>query len=97
MVRPAGLRFSAFNQRTTPEISGAISRISADVSTDQRSGQSYYTVRIARPAEEIARLGNVKLVPGMPVEAFMKTYDRTVLSYFVKPLEDQVLRAFRER
>jgi HlyD family secretion protein len=93
----AGLRFSAFNQRTTPEISGAISRISADVSTDQRSGQSFYTVRIALPAEEIARLGNVKLVPGMPVEAFMKTYDRTVLSYFVKPLEDQGLRAFRER
>ncbi len=93
----AGLRFSAFNQRTTPEISGAISRISADVSTDQRSGQSFYTVRIALPAEEIARLGNVKLVPGMPVEAFMKTYDRTVLSYFVKPLEDQVLRAFREQ
>jgi membrane fusion protein, type I secretion system len=93
----AGLRFSAFNQRTTPEISGTISRISADVSTDQRSGQSFYTVRIALPAEEITRLGNVKLVPGMPVEAFMKTYDRTVLSYFVKPLEDQVLRAFRER
>jgi HlyD family secretion protein len=93
----AGLRFSAFNQRTTPEISGTISRVSADVSTDQRSGQSFYTVRIALPAEETARLGNVKLVPGMPVEAFMKTYDRTVLSYFVKPLEDQVLRAFRER
>jgi membrane fusion protein, type I secretion system len=93
----AGLRFSAFNQRTTPEISGTISRVSADVSTDQRSGQSFYTVRIALPAEEIARLGNVKLVPGMPVEAFMKTYDRTVLSYFIKPLEDQILRAFRER
>ena len=93
----AGLRFSAFNQRTTPEISGAIGRISADVSTDQRSGQSFYTVRIALPAEEIARLGNVKLVPGMPVEAFIKTYDRTVLSYFIKPLEDQVMRAFRER
>jgi membrane fusion protein, type I secretion system len=93
----AGLRFSAFNQRTTPEISGTISRVSADVSTDQRSGQSFYTVRIALPAEETARLGNVKLVPGMPVEAFMKTYDRTVLSYFVKPLEDQILRAFRER
>jgi HlyD family secretion protein len=95
--QPAGLRFSAFNQRTTPEINGAISRISADVSTDQRSGQSFYTIRIAIPSDEIARLGNVKLVPGMPVEAFMKTYDRTVLSYFTKPLQDQVMRAFRER
>jgi HlyD family secretion protein len=95
--QPAGLRFSAFNQRTTPEINGAISRISADVSADQRSGQNFYTIRISITPEEIARLGNVKLVPGMPVEAIMKTYDRTVLSYFTKPLQDQVLRAFRER
>jgi HlyD family secretion protein len=95
--QPAGLRFSAFNQRTTPEINGAISRISADVSSDQRSGQNFYTIRISITPEEIARLGNVKLVPGMPVEAFMKTFDRTVLSYFTKPLQDQVMRAFRER
>ena len=95
--QPAGLRFSAFNQRTTPEINGTISRISADVSVDQRSGQSFYTIRIGVSPGEIARLGNVKLVPGMPVETFMKTYDRSVMSYFIKPLEDQVLRAFRER
>ena len=95
--QPAGLRFSAFNQHTTPEINGAMSHISADVSADQRSGQNFYTVRIAIRSDEIARLGNVKLVPGMPVETFMKTYDRTVLSYFTKPLQDQVLRAFRER
>src|SRR5215831_6636763 len=93
----AGLRFSAFNQRTTPEISGAITRISADVSQDQRSGQSYYVIRIGISADELARLGPVKLVPGMPVEAFIKTYDRTVMSYFTKPLHDQILRAFRER
>jgi HlyD family secretion protein len=54
-------------------------------------------VRIGISPEEIARLGNVKLVPGMPVEAFIKTYDRTVISYFTKPLHDQILRAFRER
>jgi HlyD family secretion protein len=93
----AGLRFSAFNQRTTPEINGTISHISADVSREDKTGQSYYTVRIGIRPEEIARLGNVKLVPGMPVEAFMKTYDRTVISYFTKPLHDQILRAFRER
>jgi HlyD family secretion protein len=93
----AGLRFSAFNQRTTPEISGAITRISADVSQDQRSGQSHYVIRIGLSADELARLGPVKLVPGMPVEAFIKTYDRTVMSYFTKPLHDQILRAFRER
>jgi HlyD family secretion protein len=95
--QPAGLRFSAFNQRTTPEITGALTRISADVSQDQRSGQSFYVVRIGISPEQVARLGNVKLVPGMPVEAFIKTYDRTVISYFTKPLHDQILRAFRER
>jgi HlyD family secretion protein len=93
----AALRFSAFSQRTTPEINGALSRVSADVTTDQRSGASYYTVRIDIDAAEMARLGNVRLVPGMPVEAFIKTGDRTVGSYLVKPLHDQVMRAFRER
>ena len=95
--QPAGLRFSAFNQRTTPEITGTLTRISADVSQDQRSGQSFYVVRIGISPEQVARLGTVKLVPGMPVEAFIKTYDRTVMSYFTKPLHDQILRAFRER
>jgi HlyD family secretion protein len=97
LSQAALLRFSAFNQRSTPEINGAVSRIAADVTTDQRTGQSYYTIRIALTAEEIARLGDVKLVPGMPVEAFIQTGDRNVLSYLVKPLNDQVTRAFREK
>jgi HlyD family secretion protein len=91
------LRFSAFNIRTTPEIEGAVTRISADTSTDQRTGQSYYTARIAMPAEQIERLGEVKLLPGMPVEAFIQTRDRTMLSYLIKPLHDQFVRAFREK
>jgi HlyD family secretion protein len=93
----AGLRFSGLNQRTTPEINGVVARISADVSQDQRSGQSYYTVRINIDATETARLANVKLLPGMPVETFMRTHDRTVLSYFTKPLHDQISRSFRAR
>ena len=95
--QPASLRFSAFNQRTTPEIQGVISRISADVTSDQRTGQNFYTARVSITPEELARLGNIKLLPGMPAEIFAKTYDRSVLSYFVKPLSDQVVRAFRER
>jgi HlyD family secretion protein len=91
------LRFSAFNQRTTPEIQGKISRISADVTPDQRTGQNFYAVRVAITPEELARLGNVKLVPGMPAEVFARTYDRSILSYLIKPLSDQVARAFRER
>jgi HlyD family secretion protein len=91
------VRFSAFNRRTTPEINGTVSRISADIVSDQRTGLNYYTVRITLTAEEVARLGEVKLVPGMPVEAFIQTRDRNVFSYLMKPLTDQFARAFRER
>jgi membrane fusion protein, type I secretion system len=91
------LRLSAFNQRTTPELSGVVSRVSPDVTTDQRTGQSYYTIRVTMPAQEIALLGDAKLIPGMPVEAFVQTGDRTMMSYLMKPLHDQLMRAFREK
>jgi HlyD family secretion protein len=91
------LRLSAFNQRTTPELNGVVSRVSPDTTTDQRTGQSYYTIRVSMPPEEIARLGEVKLIPGMPVEAFVQTGDRTMISYLAKPLHDQLMRAFREK
>jgi HlyD family secretion protein len=90
------LRFSAFNQRTTPELNGEVARISADVTEDQKTGVRYYTVRVAVPQHEIDRLG-VKLVPGMPVESFIQSGSRTVMSYLVRPLHDQVTRAFREK
>ena len=91
------LRLSAFNQRTTPELTGEVIRVSPDVNTDQRSGQSYYTIRVSLPPDEVAKLGEAKLIPGMPVEAFVQTGDRTMMSYLVKPLKDQLMRAFRER
>jgi HlyD family secretion protein len=91
------LRLSAFNQRTTPELNGVVTRVSADVTTDQRTGQSYYTIRVSMPPEEIQRLGDVKVIPGMPVEAFVQTGDRTMLSYLMKPLSDQLMRSFREK
>jgi HlyD family secretion protein len=95
--QPVLLRFSAFNMRTTPEINGTVMRVAADTSTDQRTGQSYYVVRISMTDEEIKRLGDVKLTPGMPVEAFIQTGERTMMSYLVKPLHDQLKRAFREK
>jgi HlyD family secretion protein len=91
------LRLSAFNQRTTPELNGVVTRVSADVSTDQRTGQSYYTIRVSLPPSEVARLGEVKIIPGMPVEAFVQTGDRTMFSYLMKPFSDQLMRSFRER
>ncbi|MFL5044318.1 MAG: HlyD family type I secretion periplasmic adaptor subunit [Xanthobacteraceae bacterium] len=91
------LRFSAFNQRTTPEINGVVTTISADITQDQKTSASYYLVRISMSANEIARLNDLKLVAGMPVETFIQTGDRTVMSYLVKPLHDQIVKAFRER
>jgi HlyD family secretion protein len=91
------LRLSAFNQRTTPELNGVVTRVSPDVTTEQRTGQSYYTIRVSMPPQEVARLGDAKLIPGMPVEAFVQTGDRTLLSYLIKPLSDQLMRAFREK
>jgi HlyD family secretion protein len=92
------LRLSAFNQRTTPELNGKVTRVSADVTTEQRTGQTYYTIRVSMPPEEVARLGDAnKLIPGMPVEAFVQTGDRTMFSYLMKPLSDQLMRSFREK
>jgi HlyD family secretion protein len=95
--QPAVLRFSAFNSRTTPELNGHVSVVSADVTQDQKTGTNFYTIRIAVSPQEIARLEGLKLVAGMPVEAFVQTTVRTVVSFFVRPLQDQIARAFREK
>jgi HlyD family secretion protein len=92
----AGVRFSGLNQRTAPEINGSVSRMSADVTQDPKTGVYYYLVRVAVPEDELARLDDVKLIPGMPVDIFLQTDERTVLSYLIKPLQDQITRAFRE-
>jgi len=97
IAQPATLRFTSFNQRTTPEINGEVSRVSADVTQDQKTSAYFYTVRISVSEAEMSRLGKVKLIPGMPVEAFVQTSERRVLSYLVRPLHDQITRAFREK
>jgi HlyD family secretion protein len=97
VTQPAVLRFSAFDTRTTPEIFGKVTRVSADTTLDQRTGQSYYTIRIALERDQMERLGNVRLVPGMPVDAFVQTGERTVIAYLMKPLSDQIVKAFREK
>lgn len=95
--RPAKLRFSAFNQRTTPELQGAIAYVSPATSSDPASGQVYYVANVAVTADELAKLENNKLLPGMPVEIYISTDERTAMSYLVKPLSDQFKRAFREQ
>lgn len=92
----AGLRFSAFSQRTTQEIDGKVETVSPDLSHNQQTGESWYTARITIPADQRALLGNLVLVAGMPVETFIRSEERTALSYLVKPLADQVRRAMQE-
>jgi HlyD family secretion protein len=93
----AMMRFSAFNVRRTPEIAGEVDRVSAEVHTDERNGAAYYVVDITIPAKELAKLGALKLVPGMPVESFIQTEKRSMLSYLTRPLGDQLKRSFREQ
>ena len=94
--QPAIVRFSAFSAQTTPELNGHVTRIAPERTVDERSGGSFYTVRIDVSAAELKRLGELKLVPGMPVEAFIQTGRRSLISYLTKPLGDQLRRSFRE-
>jgi HlyD family secretion protein len=91
------LRFSAFSVRTTPELKGRTVTVAADVSQDPKSGAPYYLVRLGIPPEELTRLRGLSLLPGMPVEVMIRTRERTVMSFILKPLADQLVRTFREK
>ncbi len=97
MGQQAIVRFPSFNRQTTPEVRGSIVLISADVRRDQRTGVSYYVARVDLPPDEQARLKGLTLIPGMPAETFIHTDTRTVASYLLRPIFDQLTRAFRER
>lgn len=92
----ATLRFSAFNQRTTPELNGIVKGISPNVVVNEQTGISFYKIRLKVTKFELALLKDQKLIPGMPVEVHIKTRERTALNYLIKPLLDQINRAFRE-
>ncbi|MCK8465146.1 HlyD family type I secretion periplasmic adaptor subunit [Aliiroseovarius sp. S1339] len=88
--------FPAFNQRTTPELFGTVAGISPTSVEDAQTGESYFRIDLTLPVEEISRLGDVELIPGMPVEAFLQTGERSVLTYLTEPMLQQLKRAFRE-
>ncbi|MBJ3761650.1 HlyD family type I secretion periplasmic adaptor subunit [Maribius pontilimi] len=91
------LRFTTFDARTTPELTGEVIQISADSFQDEASRTDFYRAEIALKPGEIDRLPpNLVLIPGMPVEAFLRTEDRTPIAYLVKPLADYFNKAFRE-
>lgn len=88
--------FPAFNMRTTPELFGAVSGISPSSVQDPATGVSYFQVDLTLTEDELALLGEVTLIPGMPVEAFLQTGKRSVFAYLTQPLVQQIERAFRE-
>lgn len=90
------LRFSALDQRFTPEILGTLSLVSADSYLDESSGNTFYEAEVMPLTSELEKLGEQVLVPGMPVEAYIRTAERSPLSYLTKPLMDYFYRAFRE-
>jgi HlyD family secretion protein len=101
--QPAFIRFSAFDQRSTPEFEATVTRVAADLTTDTHTGVNYYVARLHLKDAGVAghragaKIDGKTLIPGMPAEVHIRTEERTALSYFLKPLSDQIARAFVER
>ena len=93
----ARIRLPSFDQRTTPELSAKVETISADLLRDDATGAQFYKVRLKISEDELTKLEGKSLVPGMPVETFIQTDERTVMSYLLKPIRDQISHAMRER
>lgn len=94
--QPVTLRFAAFSARTTPELFGQVSRISADALVDEATRAPYYRVEVVLDPGETDKLGGLVLVPGMPAEVYLRTADRSPMAYLLKPFTDYFNRAFRE-
>ena len=92
----ASLRFSSLNARTTPEVAGEVIYVSADRLVDQASNEPYYTARLKISDVLPDNFQKDRIFPGMPVETFIETEDRTFLQYLVKPFTDSFSRTFRE-
>ncbi len=92
----AMVRFPNFSQRQTPELAARVLTISAQTTRDETSGLDWYTARLGLDEAERRKLGASVLLPGMPAEVLIRTRDRTVLSYLLKPLTDQIVHAMKE-
>lgn len=93
----ARVKLSGLQQRTTPELEGTLNYVSADSILDERSGTSYFTIRVDVSKQELEKLPNDELIPGMPAEVFVQTGERTAMDYLVQPLVDTIDRAWREK
>ena len=97
LKQKAVVRLQSSNQRTTPELNGTLERIAADVSKDSTTSTPFYTVRIVIPTNELVRVRGLSITAGMQAEVFIEVGSRSPLSYLLRPLTDQVSRAFKER
>ena len=95
------LHLQAGNQRTMPDLGARVTMISADLTREQgpggQAGPSYFLVRMAMEPDVASKLGDLRIIPGMMVDAFIQTYARTPLQYLLKPLQEHMSRTFRER
>ena len=92
----ATIRLTAFNQDTTPEITGKVQTVSADSVYDEVQQASFFRTQISISKAELSKIGGLQLVPGMPAEILIKTGERQVISYLMKPLLDSFARTFRD-
>jgi HlyD family secretion protein len=92
------VRFSSFDQRKTPELAGHVIFVSADLEQDQRAQTPpYFRSRVELNPGEVEKLDDQRIISGLPAEVHLQTRERTILSYFLKPITDQISRTFRER
>jgi len=90
------VRFTALNQKITPIVDGEIMTVSADSFVDQRTGAPFYTARVKVPEAGMKKLNNQRVQPGMPVDVIVKTGERTMMEYLMKPLTDRMARSMKE-
>ncbi|WP_034933526.1 HlyD family type I secretion periplasmic adaptor subunit [Erwinia mallotivora] len=93
---PVTLSFTAFNHVTTPRIPGQVTLVSADRLINPRDSTPFYKVQIAVTPEGMSLLHNAEIKPGMPVEVFIKSGERSLLNYLFKPFQDRLNGAFTE-
>ena len=94
---PAGIKLSAFDQRTTPELEGRVSYVSADTIEDAKSGIAYFLIKVEVPESELKRLQGRTIQPGMMADVFVRTGERTFFGYLMDPLIDSFNKAWREK
>ena len=93
----ATIRFPGLNHTNTPELTARVTVVGADLTEDPATRTAFYPVTLDLSADEASKLGDVELVPGMPVEAFIANGQRTLVDYLIEPIRDRMAHAMRER